>query len=188
MSVLEHIGPERDATALAELWRVLKPGGVLHLTTDVSVEPKDVFVGGEDLRTGQRDSRASRASSSSTTTPSRTSIAWRPAGPWQVDLREFAAQKNPDIERRFYARVPWSYLYGPLLRFRLREQLRDVEHARCDLRGRQRRRVSPAREARRLRMSAARRALVIGAAGQDGSYLTELLVEKGYDVTGRRPP
>jgi GDPmannose 4,6-dehydratase len=39
-------------------------------------------------------------------------------------------------------------------------------------------------------MSAARRALVIGAAGQDGSYLTELLVEKGYDVTGviRRDP
>ena len=36
----------------------------------------------------------------------------------------------------------------------------------------------------------ARRALVIGAAGQDGSYLTELLVEKGYDVTGvvRRDP
>ena len=29
-----------------------------------------------------------------------------------------------------------------------------------------------------------RRALVIGAAGQDGSYLCELLVEKGYDVTG----
>ena len=29
-----------------------------------------------------------------------------------------------------------------------------------------------------------RRALVIGAAGQDGSYLCELLVEKGYAVTG----
>jgi GDPmannose 4,6-dehydratase len=34
------------------------------------------------------------------------------------------------------------------------------------------------------------RALVIGAGGQDGSYLSELLVEKGYDVTGivRRDP
>jgi GDPmannose 4,6-dehydratase len=29
-----------------------------------------------------------------------------------------------------------------------------------------------------------RRALVIGAAGQDGSYLTELLLDKGYDVAG----
>jgi GDPmannose 4,6-dehydratase len=30
----------------------------------------------------------------------------------------------------------------------------------------------------------ARRALVTGASGQDGSYLVELLVAKGYDVTG----
>jgi GDPmannose 4,6-dehydratase len=38
--------------------------------------------------------------------------------------------------------------------------------------------------------NAPRRALVIGAAGQDGSYLCELLVEKGYEVTGvvRGPP
>ncbi len=33
-------------------------------------------------------------------------------------------------------------------------------------------------------MSGRRRALVIGASGQDGSYLCELLVEKGYQVTG----
>jgi GDPmannose 4,6-dehydratase len=33
-------------------------------------------------------------------------------------------------------------------------------------------------------MSGARRALVIGAAGQDGSYLAELLLEEGYDVVG----
>src|SRR3954447_19195972 len=30
----------------------------------------------------------------------------------------------------------------------------------------------------------ARRALVTGASGQDGSYLVELLVAQGYDVTG----
>ena len=33
-------------------------------------------------------------------------------------------------------------------------------------------------------MTTARTALVIGAAGQDGSYLTELLLGKGYDVVG----
>jgi GDPmannose 4,6-dehydratase len=35
-----------------------------------------------------------------------------------------------------------------------------------------------------------RRALILGAAGQDGSYLAELLVARGYAVTGlvRRPP
>ena len=35
-----------------------------------------------------------------------------------------------------------------------------------------------------------RRALITGVGGQDGSYLSELLLEHGYDVTGivRRPP
>lgn len=33
-------------------------------------------------------------------------------------------------------------------------------------------------------MVSARRALITGIAGQDGSYLAELLVAKGYDVTG----
>jgi GDPmannose 4,6-dehydratase len=38
--------------------------------------------------------------------------------------------------------------------------------------------------------SDARRALISGISGQDGSYLTELLLEKGYEVFGivRRPP
>jgi GDPmannose 4,6-dehydratase len=38
--------------------------------------------------------------------------------------------------------------------------------------------------------TSAPRALVLGASGQDGSYLCELLVEKGYEVTGviRRDP
>ena len=30
----------------------------------------------------------------------------------------------------------------------------------------------------------ARRALITGITGQDGSYLAELLLEKGYEVTG----
>ncbi|MDX6656991.1 MAG: GDPmannose 4,6-dehydratase, partial [Solirubrobacteraceae bacterium] len=30
----------------------------------------------------------------------------------------------------------------------------------------------------------ARRALVTGISGQDGSYLAELLLDQGYDVTG----
>ena len=32
-----------------------------------------------------------------------------------------------------------------------------------------------------------RRALITGVTGQDGSYLAELLLEKGYEVNARRP-
>ena len=115
ISVLEHIGPERDATALAELWRVLKPGGVLHLTTDVSVEAKDVFVAEKIY--GQASEISGEQGIFFKHDYALEDIDRLVTGrPWQVELREFAAQKNPDIERRFYARVPWSYAYGPLLR------------------------------------------------------------------------
>ena len=38
--------------------------------------------------------------------------------PWQVETQEFARQKDENVQERFYARVPWSYLYGGLLRLR----------------------------------------------------------------------
>lgn len=33
-----------------------------------------------------------------------------------------------------------------------------------------------------------KKALITGVSGQDGSYLAELLLEKGYDVHGMRTP
>ena len=39
VSVIEHVPGEGDAAAMAEMWRVLRPGGVLHLTTNVRRAP-----------------------------------------------------------------------------------------------------------------------------------------------------
>jgi len=36
VSVIEHVVGDGDATAMAEMWRVLRPGGVMHLTTNVA--------------------------------------------------------------------------------------------------------------------------------------------------------
>lgn len=116
VSVLEHVGAEQDAAALAEMWRVLKPGGVLHLTTDVATEPRDVFVG------EQVYGRASRAVEDKgvffkhdySVEEVERLIARKP---WQVGSRSFAVQRKPGIERWFYGHTPWSYVAGPFLRF-----------------------------------------------------------------------
>ena len=44
VSVIEHVEGDGDAAAMAEMWRVLRPGGVLHLTTNVAARAHDVLV------------------------------------------------------------------------------------------------------------------------------------------------
>ena len=44
VSVIEHVEGDGDAAAMAEIWRVLRPGGVLHLTTNVAARAHDVLV------------------------------------------------------------------------------------------------------------------------------------------------
>jgi glycosyltransferase involved in cell wall biosynthesis len=116
ISVIEHIPGEGDATAMSEIWRVLKPGGVLHLTTNVALEPRDVFVDrpvyGEASQTENDGIFFERQYSPE-------ALEERLLGlPWKVETKEFARQKNESVERRFYSRAPLSYLYGGLLRLR----------------------------------------------------------------------
>jgi SAM-dependent methyltransferase len=115
VSVLEHIGGGLDGVALSEIWRVLKPGGVLVLTTDVAAVPRDIFT------TRRLYGRASQLGDERGVffkheySPSEVEQLLS-ARSWAVEHREYAAQRNPAIERQFYARAPWSYAYGPLLR------------------------------------------------------------------------
>ena len=115
VSVLEHIGGGKDSVALSEIWRVLKPGGVLVLTTDVAAVPRDVFVTsrlyGEASELGDERGVFFKHEYS----PSEIEHLLS-ARSWDVEHREYAAQRNPAIEQRFYRRAPWSYAYGPMLR------------------------------------------------------------------------
>jgi ubiquinone/menaquinone biosynthesis C-methylase UbiE len=116
LSVLEHVGRGQDSVALSEFFRVLKPGGTLHLTTDVAQQGKDVFL--TDKIYGQASEQVDerRVFFKHDYSPAEidTLVAERP---WQVRLREWTVQRDPSIESKFYDRAPWSYLYGPLLRF-----------------------------------------------------------------------
>ncbi len=116
VSVLEHVGVDQDGVALDEIWRVLAPGGVLHLTTDLAATPRDVLV--EEAVYGA----ASRELVSGGTffkhdysVEELDRLLSRRA--WQVLHREFAAQRKPGVERWFYSHAPWSYPAGPFLRF-----------------------------------------------------------------------
>jgi SAM-dependent methyltransferase len=116
VSVLEHIGKGRDSVALSEIWRVLKPGGALHLTTDVAAEPQDVFI--EDRRYGPAspvvEGRGVFFKHDYSPPEVELLITERP---WEIAIREFAALRNPRIERWFDSHRPWSYVAGPFLRF-----------------------------------------------------------------------
>lgn len=117
ISVLEHVGAGQDAVALDEMWRVLRPGGLLYLTTDVAASPHDV-----------RTSDAVYGSASPSVDGGEGVFFKHDYGveeverlvagrPWQVRVREFAVQRKPGIERWFYGHTPWSYAAGPFLRF-----------------------------------------------------------------------
>jgi glycosyltransferase involved in cell wall biosynthesis/SAM-dependent methyltransferase len=116
ISVIEHIPDDGDTRAMREMWRVLKPGGVLHLTTNVALSPRDVYVDkavyGEASRPDGDAIFFERQYSPQTLEERLLDL------PWEVEHREFARQRDESIERRFYSGAPLSYLYGGLLRLR----------------------------------------------------------------------
>jgi SAM-dependent methyltransferase len=114
VSVLEHVGAGKDAAALAEMWRVLRPGGTLHLTADVAAVPQDVFlekpVYGEGAEAQGQGVFFKREYGPDEIAELIAAL------PWEVQELEWAAQRRPGIERWFYDRAPWSYAAGPFLR------------------------------------------------------------------------
>jgi len=116
VSVLEHIPGDGDATAMAEMWRVLRPGGVLHLTTDVAPVARDIYVGEELYGAASVRVDSDRVFFARHYTPD--DVERRLLGlPWEIEHREFARQRDERWERRFYGARPWSYALGGLLRF-----------------------------------------------------------------------
>ena len=116
ISVIEHIGGGKDSDALSEIWRVLKPGGSFHLTTDVATKAEDVFI--DDRRYGEASEVVGNRGFffKHDYTPGELEHLLA-ARPWEVVVREFAALREPRIEAFFNAHVPWTYVAGPFLRF-----------------------------------------------------------------------
>jgi len=113
ISVVEHLAGDGDGRAMAELWRVLKPGGRLILTTNVARTPRTLWrrdrIWGEastevdgkvfyerHYAPGELDERLLRQ-------------------PWRLLRQEYARERDPTIHDRFVRRMPFSFLYGGLL-------------------------------------------------------------------------
>lgn len=113
-SVVEHIAGEGDAAAVAEIWRVLRPGGELILTTNVAREAKELWR--EDRIWGRGSSVIGGRIFYERHYSPRDVTRRLLASDWSILEREYAADRNPAIHRRFVSLAPWSYLSGLLLR------------------------------------------------------------------------
>jgi SAM-dependent methyltransferase len=114
VSVIEHVPGDGDATAMAEMWRVLRPGGVLHLTTPVAPTERELFVGEEIYGAASRRRDSGEVFFARHYTPEAIERRLL-ALPWEIEHREYARQRDERWERRFYSAAPWSYLAGGLL-------------------------------------------------------------------------
>lgn len=114
VSVIEHIAGDGDRDAMAEIWRVLRPGGVLHLTTNVAARAVDVHT--DRPVYGEPDGGA--------TGPegvfferwySRATLEARLLGlGWAEEAREYVRERRP-VHERFFAARPPAFLVGGLL-------------------------------------------------------------------------
>jgi SAM-dependent methyltransferase len=112
VSVIEHIAGDGDTRAMAEMWRVLRPGGVLHLTTNVAATHTDVWV---DRHVWGEASEAVGGRVFFERRYSDPALAARLLGlPWQEEHREYACERRP-VHEWFFGARPWSFAAGPLL-------------------------------------------------------------------------
>ena len=116
VSVIEHIADDGDEQVMDELWRVLRPGGELHLTTNVGPVAGVTHIA---------DARYDEASV--TTDDGRVfferrytaaSIERRLLGhPWEVLERQYVRMRRAWVHSGFARLAPLSYPFGFALRW-----------------------------------------------------------------------
>ncbi|MBI2691024.1 MAG: class I SAM-dependent methyltransferase [Solirubrobacterales bacterium] len=115
VSVVEHMGRGNDTTALREIFRVVKPGGMFYLTTMVAANSRDVFGGDEIYGNASERVDDERVFFEHVYSPAEFAELTQEAG-WITTELEYAVQTKPKIQDRFYRWAPFSYILSPLLR------------------------------------------------------------------------
>ncbi len=112
ISVVEHIPDGGDAKAMAEIWRVLRPGGMLRLSTNITARPEELLVD-EPIYGEASEGRGERLFFERRYT--EASLRARLLGlPWEVVRAECVRERLP-VHRLFFATKPFSFLLGNAL-------------------------------------------------------------------------
>ena len=105
-------GPETQA--MAEMWRVLKPGGIVRLTTNIARRPRVVTINRAIY--GEASERTDDGAVFFERHYDDGDLDRRLlALPWEVVRRDRVRQVNPRIEARYHRLAPASYLLGNAL-------------------------------------------------------------------------
>lgn len=113
VSVIEHVPGTGDSAAMAELWRVLRPGGVLHLTTNMAPRPR--LVTSRAPVYGPASPALAGGRAFFERHYSEDSLRRRLLGlPWREEARELVRERRP-LHRRFFGARPWSFAAGGVL-------------------------------------------------------------------------
>lgn len=112
VSVVEHVPGDGDAAAMREMRRVLRPGGVLHLTTNVAATDGDVLAGTPVYGPA---SVAVEGGHFFERRYSEDGLRRRLIGAgWDELGREYVRERRP-VHRRFFGSRPLSFLIGNAL-------------------------------------------------------------------------
>lgn len=118
VSVIEHVAGDGDAVAMAEMWRVLRPGGVLHLTTNVAAREGEVRTARVVYDTEPSGDAAPAQAPEGVFFERRysaRSLDERLLGlGWRQEAREYVRERRP-VHARFFAARPLAFLAGGLL-------------------------------------------------------------------------
>jgi SAM-dependent methyltransferase len=117
VSVIEHVDGDGDALAMAEMRRVLRPGGVLHLTTNVAARPGEVRTALPVYAHGDASDNGAVVGEGAFFERhySRATLDERLLGDdWVEEAREYVRERRP-VHERFFAARPMSFLVGGLL-------------------------------------------------------------------------
>lgn len=114
VSVIEHVPGDGDAVAMAEMWRVLRPGGVLHLVTNVAARPRTLTTRAPAYGLASPElPGAGGAFFERHYSPATVRARLLGLG-WEVLSRECVRERLP-LHRAFFAARPLSFALGGLL-------------------------------------------------------------------------